>query len=139
MTLTSEQHTNLILKTFLEGLYDEDCVLSKLRGCLHILKQIWNNVRRMGEILRIPVDILHISSPDKISVRVSHGNVLPKYYKLQRDIQQFCFCEKDQILKTIEPTEGICLVKHGRSYFRGLVLPSSAAPVSKYKYKNNSI
>ena len=45
MALTTDQHTNLILKTFLEGLYDEDCVLAKLRGCPHILKQIWTIVR----------------------------------------------------------------------------------------------
>ena len=87
----------------------------------------------MGEILKIPVDILNIISPGKISVRVAHGNVRQKYYQLQRDIQTFCFYEKEEILKTIEPTEGICLVKHGSSYYRGLILPSSATPVSKNK------
>ena len=40
---------NSILKTFLEGLYDADCVLSKLRGCPHILKQIWTDVRTFWE------------------------------------------------------------------------------------------
>ena len=85
----------------------------------------------MGEILKLPVDILHIISPQKISVRVSHRNVLPQFYQLQNDIQQYCFYEKKEILKAIDPTEGSCLVKYGRSnYYRGLVLPSSAAPVS---------
>ena len=49
MALTTDQHTNSILKTILEGLYDEDCVLSKLRGCPHILKQIWTIVRTFWE------------------------------------------------------------------------------------------
>ena len=49
MALTTDQHMNSILKTFLEGLYDGDCVLSKLRGCPHILKQIWTNVRTFWE------------------------------------------------------------------------------------------
>lgn len=34
-----------ILKVFLEGLYDENCNLSKLRGCDHILQTIWSDVR----------------------------------------------------------------------------------------------
>ena len=38
--------TNLILKVFLEGLYDEDCPLSRLRGCHHLLSKIWAEVRR---------------------------------------------------------------------------------------------
>ena len=34
-----------ILKIFLEGLYDEGSNLSKLRGCQHIIKAIWTDVR----------------------------------------------------------------------------------------------
>ena len=49
MAHRTAQHTNLILKTFLEGLYDEHCVISKLRGCPHILKQIWRNVKTFWE------------------------------------------------------------------------------------------
>ena len=37
--------SNKILKVILEGLYDEDCPLSKLRGCYHVLKFIWSDVR----------------------------------------------------------------------------------------------
>ena len=85
----------------------------------------------MGENLRLPVEILHFISPQKISVRVSHENVLPKYYQLQADIQQFCFYEQKEILKTIDPIEGSCLVKHGSFYYRGLVLSSSVTPVRK--------
>ena len=35
---------NPLLKVILEGLYDEDCVMSKLRGCPHIIKDIWRKV-----------------------------------------------------------------------------------------------
>ena len=34
-----------ILKIFLEGLYDEGSNLSKLRGCEHIIKAIWTEIR----------------------------------------------------------------------------------------------
>ena len=37
--------SNKILKVILEGLYDEDCPLSRLRGCYHVLKFIWCDVR----------------------------------------------------------------------------------------------
>ena len=37
--------SNAILKVILEGLYDEDCPLSRLRGCYHVLKFIWSDVR----------------------------------------------------------------------------------------------
>ena len=37
--------SNKILKVILEGLYDEDCPLSKLRGCPHVIKFIWSDVR----------------------------------------------------------------------------------------------
>ena len=93
----------------------------------------------MGEIRKMPVDILNIISPEKISVRVSDGNVRQRYYQLQKDLQKFCFREQEEVLKTIDPIEGICLVKHGRSYYRGLVLPSCATPVCKSKDKNNFI
>ena len=86
----------------------------------------------MGEVLKLPVDLLHIISPEKISVRISHPNVHLQFHQLHRDIQQFCFYEKKEMLKTIDPTEGSCLVKHSSVYYRGLVLPSSsAAPVRK--------
>ena len=34
-----------ILKVILEGLYDEESNLSKLRGCEHIIKAIWRDVK----------------------------------------------------------------------------------------------
>lgn len=37
--------SNKILKVILEGLYEENCPLSKLRGCYHVLKFIWSDVR----------------------------------------------------------------------------------------------
>ena len=40
---------NPILKVFLDGLYDDECVLSKLQGCPNILHNIWNDVREYWE------------------------------------------------------------------------------------------
>ena len=40
---------NPILKVFLDGLYDDECVLSKLQGCPHILHNIWNDVTEYWE------------------------------------------------------------------------------------------
>ena len=37
---------NLLLKVILEGLYDNESNLSKLRGVPHIMKKIWNDVRK---------------------------------------------------------------------------------------------
>ena len=36
---------NPVLKVYLEGLYDENCNLSKLRGCPHLVARIWTEVR----------------------------------------------------------------------------------------------
>ena len=36
---------NPILKALLCGVYDSECVLSKLRGCPHLLKKIWREVK----------------------------------------------------------------------------------------------
>ena len=36
---------NPIIKAVLEGVYEDECVLSKLRGCPHLLKDIWTDVR----------------------------------------------------------------------------------------------
>ena len=40
---------NPLLKIFLEGLYDEGCNLSKLRGCPYIVMKIWKEVRSFWE------------------------------------------------------------------------------------------
>ena len=37
--------SNPVLKIFLEGLYDKDCHLSKLRGCPYLVMRIWKEVR----------------------------------------------------------------------------------------------
>ena len=34
-----------VLKVYLEGLYDENCNLSKLRGCPHLVTRIWTEVK----------------------------------------------------------------------------------------------
>ena len=47
--MASSKPRNLILKVVLDGLYDEDCPLSRLRGCYHILKTIWAEVRQYWE------------------------------------------------------------------------------------------
>ena len=36
---------NPLLKVILEGMYDEDCILSKFRGCPHIVRKIWIDVK----------------------------------------------------------------------------------------------
>ena len=41
-----KKSTNLLVKVLLEGVYDEGCVLAKLKGCPHILGIIWRHVRR---------------------------------------------------------------------------------------------
>ena len=54
-----ERHScrNLILKVILDGLYDEECHLSKLRGFYHILKYIWIDIRNYWR--------KHINLPDE--------------------------------------------------------------------------
>ena len=37
---------NPILKVILEGLYDDECILSTLRGCPNIIKDIWNEINQ---------------------------------------------------------------------------------------------
>jgi len=44
MSYEEKAKLNPLLKVILEGLYDEDCVLSKLRGCQHLLRDIWRNI-----------------------------------------------------------------------------------------------
>ena len=61
--------SNKILKVILEGLYEENCPLSKLRGCYHVLKFIWSDVRNFWKSkvrlnIRDPSDdILEILGP----------------------------------------------------------------------------
>ena len=52
--------TNLVLKAILDGLYDEQSQLSKLRGFYHILKFIWTDVRNYWKS--------HITLPDPAAV-----------------------------------------------------------------------
>ena len=47
--------SNPVLKIFLEGLYDENCNLSKLRGCPYIVMRIWREVRNFwSEKITLP-------------------------------------------------------------------------------------
>jgi len=39
---------NPLLKVLLEGYYDEDCVMSKLRGCPHLLQDVWRKVAKFN-------------------------------------------------------------------------------------------
>ena len=56
--------SNKILKVILEGLYEENCPLSKLRGCYHVLKFIWSDVRNFWKSkVR-----LNIRDPSKIEI-----------------------------------------------------------------------
>lgn len=43
---TQQQNPSLnpILRVILEGLYDDQCILSTLRGCPNIVKEIWTEV-----------------------------------------------------------------------------------------------
>ena len=36
----------MLVKVLLEGVYDERCVESKLKGCTNILGMIWRDVKR---------------------------------------------------------------------------------------------
>ena len=55
-TETRMESNNLVLKVLLDGLYDTESPLSKLRGIHHILKYIWTDVRNYWES--------HITLPD---------------------------------------------------------------------------
>ena len=44
MLCEEKSKLNPLLKVLLEGYYDEDCVMSKLRGCPHLLQDIWRKV-----------------------------------------------------------------------------------------------
>ena len=56
---------NPMLKVFLEGLYDEGCNLSKLRGCPHIVKTIWMDVQNFWK-RKIIVPSIYEKIPDGI-------------------------------------------------------------------------
>ena len=50
-------HTNPISKVLLDGLYDQECALSRLRGCQHIMRTIWDNITvYWKELVELPVD-----------------------------------------------------------------------------------
>ena len=37
-------HSHQVSKALLEGLYDDQCILSRLRGCQNIMRTIWVNI-----------------------------------------------------------------------------------------------
>ena len=57
--------SNPVLKILLEGLYDEGCNLSKLRGCPHIVKTIWMDVQNFWK-RKIIVPSIYEKIPDGI-------------------------------------------------------------------------
>ena len=62
--MASSNPRNLILKVVLDGLYDEDCPLSRLRGCYHILKAIWAEVRQYWEAaIKLPDEDREFDNP----------------------------------------------------------------------------
>ena len=69
---------NPMLKIFLEGLYDESCNLSKLRGCPYIVMRIWKEVRDFWKekIILPPVE-------DKESLKKSG-------IRYQREVLKIC-------------------------------------------------
>ena len=85
--------SNKILKVILEGLYDEDCPLSKLRGFYHLLKFIWSDVRDYW----------------KAKVILPGGNL---DYDLPEDEERFLFCSAIRHLDYDLDPEGI------KSYLR---------------------
>ena len=49
-------HTNPISKVLLDGLYDQECALSRLRGCQHIMRMIWDNITEYWkEMVEMPI------------------------------------------------------------------------------------
>ena len=49
MLCEEKSKLNPLLKVLLEGYYDEDCVMSKLRGCPHLLQDIWRKVVKFNK------------------------------------------------------------------------------------------
>ena len=67
--------SNPVLKIFLEGLYDEDCNLSKLRGCPHLAKQIWMEVRNFWKAnIILPPEVGEDESRRSIRFQITDFN-----------------------------------------------------------------
>ena len=66
---------NPILNVFLEGLYDEECVISKLQGYPHILKTIWTDVRSYW---RLKIKTPEGDKPDDDDGYHVYGNYDPR-------------------------------------------------------------
>eukprot|EP00092_Neocalanus_flemingeri_P051338 GFUD01059675.1.p1 GENE.GFUD01059675.1~~GFUD01059675.1.p1 ORF type:complete len:381 (+),score=98.56 GFUD01059675.1:41-1183(+) len=54
----SGQTQNPISKVLLEGLYDQECPLSRLRGCPHLLRVIWEDIREYWRgMIELPCEV----------------------------------------------------------------------------------
>ena len=75
--------SNPVLKIFLEGLYDKDCHLSKLRGCPYIVMRIWKEVRNFweGKITLPPIN--DEDSFKKSGIQYDIVNLCNKSFKSQ--------------------------------------------------------
>ena len=72
--------SNPVLKIFLEGLYDKDCHLSKLRGCPYLVMRIWKEVRNFWreKIILPTIKVIHISTHTCAFVLLFYGGcVIP--------------------------------------------------------------
>ena len=70
----------------LDGLYDEDCVLSKLRGCQHLLRVIWDDVNKYWtDAVILPED--PEPAPSKCLYRSPDASKTVKYFAPIRDFE----------------------------------------------------
>ena len=57
--------TNPILKVLLEGIYEDECILSKLRGTPHLIQKIWNDVMNYWKKkIILPPETVHDSKEE---------------------------------------------------------------------------
>ena len=81
--------SNPILKVILDGLYDEECVLSQLRGCQHLLKIIWDDVNRYwSDAVILPDDPDPIDKDYGYMYRSPNASKTVKYFAPIRDFEE---------------------------------------------------
>ena len=104
---------NLILRIILQGVYDEDCVLSYLKGTPHIVKEIWSHVNYFYKS--------HITLP------MNYGNFQSHFFK------KFDYYQINNLHHTIFPKPtGINISMmpyiYGGHNFRNYKLPENLKP-----------
>ena len=81
--------SNKILKVILDGLYDEDCVLSKLRGCQHLLRVIWDDVNKYWtDAVILPDDPETVTERRGYRYRSPDASKTVKYFTPIRDFEE---------------------------------------------------